>query len=130
MFIKAVTTNIEGKIELEFAYQQPIIENGNNNNRTLLVGTSVSGNTYLMLKILSRIQDQDIYIITKGPPEHNAISKIKIKEIGDEIKALSEYENAIMIFDDNLRSSNSRFLDQFFIRGRHNNLDFYYLSQS
>ena len=35
-----------------------------------------------------------------------------------------------MVFDDFLGSSNSRFIDQFFIRGRHNNLDFYYLSQS
>ena len=39
---------------------QPIIENGNNNNRTLLVGPSFSGKTYLMLKILSRLSDRDI----------------------------------------------------------------------
>ena len=50
--------------------QQPIIENGNNNNnRTILVGPSFSGKTYLMLKILSRISNRDIYIITKSPPE-------------------------------------------------------------
>ena len=35
-----------------------------------------------------------------------------------------------MVFDDILCSSNSRFIDQFFIRGRHNILDIYYLSQS
>ena len=46
---------------------QPKIEDGNNNsnNRTLLVGPSFSGKTYLMLKILSRISDRDIFIITK-----------------------------------------------------------------
>ena len=111
---------------------QPKIENdsNNNNNRTLLVGPSFSGKTYLMLKILSRISDRDIYIITKSPPEQYTNSKIKIKEINDEIKPLNEYENGIIVFDDILGSSNSRFIDQFFIRGRHNNLDIYYLSQS
>ena len=115
-----------------------IIENVNtpqkskfeNNNRTLLVGPSFSGKTYLMLKILSRISDRDIYIITKSPPEQYTNSKIKIKEISDEIKPLNEYENGIIVFDDILGSSNSRFIDQFFIRGRHNNLDTYFLSQS
>ena len=111
--------------------QQPKIENGNNNNnRTLLVGPSFSGKTYLMLKILSRIPDRDNYIITKSNPEQYTNSKIKTKEIGDEIKPLNEYENGIIVFDDILGSSNSRFIDQFFIRGRHNNLDIYYLSQS
>ena len=52
--------------------QQPESDNAktNNNNRTLLVGPSFSGKTYLMLKFLSRIPpDQDKYIITKEPPE-------------------------------------------------------------
>ena len=109
---------------------QPKIENDSNNNRTLLVGPSFSGKTYLMLKILSRRSDRDIYKISKSPPEQYSNSKIKIKEINDEIKPLNEYENGIIVFDDILGSSNSRFIDQFFIRGRHNNLDFRYLSQS
>ena len=83
-----------------------------------------------MLKTLSRIPDRDIYIITKSPPEQYTNSKIKTKEIGDEIKPLNEYENGNIVFDDILGSSNSRFIDQFFIRGRHDNLDIYYLSQS
>ena len=106
------------------------IDNINNNNRTLLVGPSFSGETYLMLQILSRISDRDIYIITKSPPEQHTNSKIKLKKINDEIKPLNEYENGIIVFDDIVGSSNSRFIDQFFIRGRHNNLDIYYLSQS
>ena len=81
--------------------QQPIIENGNNNNnRTLLVGPSFSGKTYLMLKILSRISDRDIYKITKSPSEQYTNTKIKIKEISDEIKPLNDYENGIIVFDD------------------------------
>ena len=111
--------------------QQPKIENGNNNNnRTILVGPSFSGKTYLMLKIISRMPDRDIYIITKSPPEQYTNSKNKIKELSVEIKPLNEYENGIIVFDDILGSSNSRFIKQFFIRGRHNNFDIYYLSQS
>ena len=114
--------------EITISHQQPKTEN--ENNRTLLVGPSFSGKTYLMLKTLSRMPDRDIYIITKSPPEQYTNSKIKYKEISDEIKPLSEYENGIIVFDDILGSSNSRFIDHFFIRGRHNNLDIYYLSQS
>ena len=109
--------------------QQPKIEN-NNNNRTLLVGPTFSGKTYLMLKILSRIPDRDIYIITKSPPEQYTNSKIKVKEISDEIEPLNEYENGIIVFDDILGSSNGRDIDQYFIRGRHNTLDTNYLSES
>ena len=118
--------------EITTSLQQPKTENENNNknNRTLLVGPSFSGKTYLMLKILSRIPDRDIYIITKSPPEQYSNSKIKIKEISDEINTPNEYENGIIVFDDILGSSNSRYIDQFFIRGRHNDLDIYYLSQS
>ena len=83
-----------------------------------------------MLKTLSRIPDRDIYIITKSTPEQYTNSKIKFIEISDEIKPLNEYENGIIVFEDVLGSSNSRFIDQFFIRGQHNNLDIYYLSKS
>ena len=114
------------------SHQQPEIENDNNSNinRTLLVGPSFSSKTYLKLKILSRIPARDIYIITKSPPEHCSNSKIKAKEKSDEIKPLNENERTIIVFDDILGSSKSRLKDQFFIRGRHNNLDIYELSQS
>ena len=58
---------------------------------TKIFGPSFTGKTYLMLKLLSRISpDRDIYIITKAPPEQFPSSKIKIKEISDEIKPLNE----------------------------------------
>ena len=102
--------------------------NNKNNNRTLLVGPSFSGKTYLMLKILSRIPDRVIFIITKSPPEQYSNSKIKIIEISDEIKPLNEFENSVIVFDDNLGSTNSNYIDQYFIRGRQNHQDIYYLS--
>ena len=43
---------------------------------------------------------------------------------------MNEYENAIIVLDDVLGSTNNRDLDQFFMTGRHNNLGIYYLSQS
>ena len=102
-----------------------------NNNRTLLVGCSFSGKTFLMLKILSRIPpERIIYKITKLLPEQYSNSKVKINEISDEIKPPNEDENAVIVFHDVLGSSNSKYRDKFFIRGRHNNLDIYCLSQS
>ena len=93
MFVRIVIIKRKKK-KITICHQQPIIGNGNKNknNRTLFVGSSFSGKTYLMLKILSRMIDRDIYIITKSPPEQYTNSEIKIKEIGDEIKHLNEYE--------------------------------------
>ena len=133
LFVKTVKIKKKKK-KTRASYQLPKTENGNNsnnnNNRKLLVGSSFLGKTYLMLTILSRTPNQDLYIITKSPPEQYSNFKIKIKEIGDEIKPLTEYENGIIVFDDILGSSNSRLVDQYFFRGRHNDLDIYYLSQS
>ena len=56
-----------------------------------------------MLKILSRIPNRDFYMITKSPPEQYSNAKIKIKEISDEIKPLSEHEKIIIVFDGFLR---------------------------
>ena len=68
--------------EITTSYPQPKNENdnNNNNNRTSVVGPSFSSKTYLMLKILSRIPNRDIYIIIKSPPEQYSNSTIKIKE--------------------------------------------------
>ena len=51
------------------------------NNRTLLVGPSFPGKTYLMFKFLSRMPNRDIYRVTKSPPEWYSNSKTKIKEV-------------------------------------------------
>ena len=81
-------------------FEKPKIDNvnNNNNNRTLLVGPSVSGKTYLMSKILWRAPNRDVYIITKSPPEQYSNFKKEVKEIGEEIKPLNEYKNVIIVF--------------------------------
>ena len=83
-----------------------------------------------MLKTFSGKPNRDVYVITKSPLEQYSKSKIKTKEIGEYIKPLNEYGNAIIVFEDILGSSNSRYLDQFFIRGKHISLEISYLTQS
>ena len=71
---KCLTTRIDREHRNEsisIVLEKPKIENGNNinNNRTLLVGPCFSCKTYLMLKILSRIRNRDIYKFSKSPLE-------------------------------------------------------------
>ena len=71
----------------------------NVNNRTLLVGSSISGRTYLTLKILSRMPNRDIFIFTKTPPEQYSNYKIKIKKIGEESETFKRIRKRfLMIF--------------------------------
>ena len=83
-----------------------------------------------MLKFLSRMSHRDIHIINKSLPKQFSKSKMKIKEIGEEIEPPNQYEKGIIVFDDILGSSSIKYKDQFSIRGRQNYLDNYYLSQS
>ena len=134
---RTICTNCYNEKERKNKNNNTIIQNQqakndivNNNNRMLLVGSNFSAKTHFLLKIFSRKLNRDFYIIAKSPPEQYSNSKIKIKEIGDEIKPLNEYQNAIVVSDDTLGSSNNRYIDQFLIKERRNNLDIYYLSQS
>ena len=59
-------------------------------NGTFLVGTSFSGKTYFLLRILSGLPDRDTYSTTKTTPEQYLTSQVKSKEIGEEVKHLNE----------------------------------------
>ena len=74
--------------------------------------------------------NRDFYITTESHPELYSSSTIRNKEISEEIRHISEHENAIKVFDDILGSSNSKYVDQLFIRGRQFKIDNFYLSQS
>ena len=97
----------------------------NLNNRTLIIAFSSCGKTYLMNHILHQKQEP-IFIITKSL---NQYPKIKA-QTSDEIQPLNEYENSVVVFDDMLLSKQESNIDLFFTRGRHNNIDIYYISQS
>ena len=106
------------------------INNQRTISRTLSVGPSSSGRRYLMSKLVSQISNQDLYMITKSPLQQYSNSEIKRKKLSDEIKPQNEYENAIIVFSDNLDSSNSSYIDRVFMRGRQNTTGIYCLSQS
>ena len=113
------------------SYQQPNIENDNNdvstyeNHRHVVIGPSSVGETFYMLKVLEKIGDKTpIHIITGSPNQHPNYKTT------NEIKAINKYKGSIVIFDDMLGAENSSQIDEFFTRGRHEDLDVYYISQS
>ena len=118
------------------SYQQPNIENVINNkdnnpnlstyeNRAnVVIGPRNVGKTYYMLKLLEKIGDQrPIHIITRSPNQYPNY------ETSNEIKPIYKYKGTVVIFDDMLRAKNSSQIDDFFTRGRHEDLDVYYISQ-
>ena len=116
--------------EIKASYQQPNIENVNNNvstyenHRHVVIGPSNVGKTYYMLKILEKIGNQrPIHIITRSPNQYPNY------KTSNEIKAINKDKRSLVIFD-MLGARNSSQLDEFFTRGRHEDLDVYYISQS
>ena len=103
-------------------------------NRTLIVGPSFCGKTQLLLNKLQLIRldnpEQKICIITRSPEQYNKIEieDVSVEEdLGD--KSIQDFQNCCVVFDDML-DSNQKLIDPFFTRGRYNDLDVYYLSQS
>ena len=47
----------------------------------------------------------------------------------NQIKPINKYKGSVVVFDDMLGSKNSSQIDEFFTRGRHEDLDVYYISQ-
>ena len=112
------------------SYQQPNIENVNNNVSTfenranVIIGPRNVGKTYYMLKVLEKIGNKrSIHIITRSP---NQCPNYKTS---NEIKPINKYKGSVVIFDDMLGAKNSSQIDEFFTRGRHEDLNVYYISQ-
>ena len=78
-----------------------------------------------MLKILEKIGNQrPIHILTRSPNQYPNY------KTNDEIKRINKYKGSVVIFDVMLGAKNSPQIDEFFTRGRHEDLDVYYISQS
>ena len=101
------------------------VVNSVNNNRTLIIGFSNCGKTFLMNRILHQKQEP-IFIITKSLNQYPNIKA----QTSDGIEPLNEYENSVVVSDDMLLSKQESNIDLFFTRGRHNNIDISYISQS
>ena len=78
-----------------------------------------------MLKVLEKIGNRrPIHIITRSPNQYPNY------KTSTEIKPINKYKGSVVIFDDMLGAKNSSQIDEFFTRGRHEDLDVYYISQS
>ena len=117
--------------KINFSYQQPDIENVNNkvskheNHRHVIIGPSNVGKTYYMLKVLEKIGNKrPIHIITRSPNQYPNF------KTSTEIKPINKYKGSVVVFDDMLGAKNGSQIDEFFTRGRHEDLDVYYISQS
>ena len=111
--------------------EKPKIDNVNNdvstyeNHRHVIIGPSNVGKTYYMPKILEKIGNKrPIHIITRSPNQYPNY------KTSNEIKPINKYKGSVVIFDDMLGAKNSSQKDEFFTRGRHEDLDVYYISQS
>ena len=113
------------------SYQEPNIENVNNNLSTyenranVVIGPRNVGKTYYMLKVLEKIGNKrPIHIITRSPNQYPNY------KTSNEIKPINKYKGPVVIFDDMLGAKNSSQIDEFFTRGRHEDLNVYYICQS
>ena len=70
-----------------------------NNNRTIIIGFSNCGKTYLMNHILQQKQES-IFMITKSLNQYPKIEA----QTSDKIEPLEHYENITVVFDDTLLS--------------------------
>ena len=78
-----------------------------------------------MLKKLEKISKQrPIHIITRSSNQYPNY------KTSNEIKPINNYKGSVVIFDDMLGARNSSQIDEFFARGRHEDLDVSYISQS
>ena len=95
------------------------------NHRHVIIGPSNVGKTFYMLKVLEKIDNKrPIHIITRSPNQYPNY------KTSTDIKPINKYKGSIVIFDDMLGAKNSSQIDEFFTRGRHEDLDVYYISQS
>ena len=95
------------------------------NRANVIIGPRNVGKTFYMLKILEKIGNKrPIHIITRSPNQY------PIYKTGNEIKPINKYKGSVVIFDDMLGAKHSSQIDEFFTRGRHEDLDVYYINQS
>ena len=105
--------------------KRKVVNSVNKNNRTLIIGLSNCVETYLMNCILHQKQEP-IFINTKSLNQYPNINA----QSSDESEPLENYENSAVVFDYLLLSNQESNIDLCFTRGRHQNIEIYYISQS
>ena len=118
--------------EIDTAPQQPKIDKNDSNNFStfeilalVVIGPRNVGKTCYMLKVLEKIgKKRPFHIINRSPNQYPNY------KISTEIKLINNYKGSLVFFDDMLGARNSSQIDEFLTRGRHEDLDVYYISQS
>ena len=78
-----------------------------------------------MLKMLEKISDKrPIHIITRSPNQYPNY------KTSNEFEPINKYKGSVVIFDDKLGARNCCQRDDFFTRGRGEELEVYHTSQS
>ena len=76
-----------------------------------------------MLKMLEKIGNKrPVHIITRSLNQYSNYKP------SNEIKSLIKYKRSVVVFDDKLGARNNSQIDKFFTRGKHEDLDVYYIS--
>ena len=114
--------------------QQPKIDKVNNkntivstyeNHRHVVISPSNVGKTFYMLKKLEKRGNKSlINIITRSPNQYTNY------KTSNKIKPIHKYKGSVIFFHDMLGGKNSSQIEDFFTRGRHEDLDVCYISQS
>ena len=74
--------------------------------------------------------EEQIKITTRSPEQYENIQLENVSVEEDlEDRTIQDFQNCCVVFDDML-DSNQKLIDPFFTRGRQNDLDVFYLSQS
>ena len=83
------------------------------------------GKSFYILKIQEKTgEKRPIYKLTRSPNQNPNYKTSK------EIKRINKYKRSVVIFDDMLGTRNCSQKDEFSTRGRHDDLDVYFISQS
>ena len=95
------------------------------NRANVVIGAINVGKIYYIIKVLEKIGNKSpIKIKTRSPNQYPTY------KTSNEIKPKNKYKGSVVIFDDMLGAKNSSQIDEFFTRGRHEDLDVCYISQS
>ena len=100
------------------------IDNGNifvskfENHAYVVIGPRNVGKIFYMVRVLEKIGNKTlIHKITRSPNQYPNY------KTSTEIKPINKNKGSVVIFDDMLGAKNSSLIDEFFTRGRHENLD-------
>ena len=113
--IQSLQSNSDNNYDNNKKIRRVVDSMNNNNNRTLTIGISNCGKTYVMNHILLTKQEQ-VFIITKSSTQYPQINS----QTSDETQPLENFENSIVVSDDIIQSKQETNIDKFFTRGRHN----------